>query len=431
MKKILIGLLCILSPLTDLKLGSIQPVELLMFFLFPIAIYRIFADLEIKSSAETISLLRKYVFFLVAVAAISLLSLRLRVFLPSDMSLLKTPPFLSMAKLFQLVMIVLVMFILIFWFVKQPKLMDYFSRGYIYVGLFNSVFALASCLAMFAGLDLGGAYGEDWPRAKGFFVEGGPFGTYLVSVLLIVMFRKKVLNKGTQLQAYVHMLLLILALFASSSKAAFLLVFVLMIYFQVINKKAKYILFVVALMVPLLFATGKIQGLVGYFSNYNNFTEKAAGNPDDPNLVMGRLMASVLVPRILLDHPLTGVGLGNYSLQRNNPDYLQGLPATDKWDLPGLGLAGYAAELGLPLIFFFIWLVWHPVKIMQKKNLSPFLIVLASYQLFGFLLGTQITFIYPWLVAAVALGYCFGLNNADYEEKDSMIVNLNHTDNKY
>ena len=419
MKKILIGLLCLLAPLTDLKLGSIQPVEVLLFFLLPVVAGRILMTLQVKSSAETISLLRKYIFFLFAATVLAFLSLRLKFYLSGEMSLLKTPPYLSMAKLFQLVVIIMAMFILIFWFVRQPKLLNYFATCYIYVGVFNSVYALISCVALFAGIELGGAYGEEWPRARGFFVEGGPFGTYLVSVLLVVVFRKKVLNQGSNLQTLIQLFILTVAFFASSSKAAFLLVFLLLMYFQVIRKKAKYIIFVIIFMMPLFFATGKVQGIAGYVGQYNNFTVQALGNPEDGNLVMGRLMAAVLVPRILMDHPLSGIGLGNYSLQRNNPDYLQGLPTTDKWDLPGLGLAGYAAELGLPLIIFFMWLVWHPVREMRKKNMSPFLIILASYQFFGFLLGTQITFIYPWLVAALALGYAFSLNN--YNEDSSTL----------
>lgn len=407
MRKILICLLCFLASLTDLKLGSVQPVEILMFFLLPVVICHTFVNLEIKSSFETISLLRKYIFFILATMILSFFSLRLKVFLPPDVTLLKMPPYLSMAKLFQVIVIVMTMFVLIFWFVKKPALVNFFARSYIYVGLLSAVFALISYVAMFAGIELGGAYAIEAPRAKGFFVEGGPFGIYLISVLLVVIFRSKVLKDGTALEMYVQFLILIGAFFASESKAGFLLAMLLLIYFQIVNRKFKYIIVVFLLAVPLLFVTGKVDGIVSYVYNYNNFFDAAADRADDNNLIMGRLMASVLVPRIVMDQPLTGIGLGNYSLQRNNPEYLQGLPTTEYWDLPGLGLLGYSAELGLPLTFFFMWLLWHPVRKMRKKKLSPILIVLASYQFFAFLFGVQITFIYPWLIAALALGYAF------------------------
>ena len=47
----------------------------------------------------------------------------------------------------------------------------------------------------------------------------------------------------------------------------------------------------------------------------------------------GRLGGAVLVPRMIADHPWTGIGLGNYPLMRNDPHYLQGLPTNDAWDL--------------------------------------------------------------------------------------------------
>jgi len=47
---------------------------------------------------------------------------------------------------------------------------------------------------------------------------------------------------------------------------------------------------------------------------------------------------------------LFGVGFGNYSLVRNNPNYRGVIPPTDEWDLTGLGgLATFALEF---------WIVW-------------------------------------------------------------------------
>lgn len=419
MRKILIGLLCFLSPLTDLKLGAIQPVEMLTVFLLPIVLYNIFSTLEIKSSSEVISLLRKYMGFIVVVILLSIYSMRLKVYLPPDITMLRTPPYLSMAKVFQLSVIIMTMFIMIFWFVKKPALINFFARWYIYVGLFSAVFALVSYVAMFGGIELGGAYAIESPRAKGFFVEGGPFGMYLVSVLLVVIFRREVLKEGSLLEMTIYLGVLMTAFFASQSKAGFLLVMLLVVYFSIVKEKSKYFFSAILVMLPLLFVTGKIDGISGYIYNYNNFFDAAAERSDDNSLVMGRLMASVLVPRMVMDQPLTGIGLGNYSLQRNNPEYLEGLPTTDYWDLPGLGLLGYTAELGLPLTFFLAWLLWIPVRKIRKMKLPPILAVLASYQFFAFFLGVQITFIYPWLIAALALGFAFRQRLATPEVKST------------
>jgi len=116
-------------------------------------------------------------------------------------------------------------------------------------------------------------------------------------------------------------------------------------------------------------------------------------------------MAAHLVPRMIAEHPFGGIGFGNYSLQRNNPNYLQGLPTTSGWDLPGLGLAGYVAELGVPLVLFLIWLIWYPVKVIRFHKVSILVVLTASYQFFAHLVGVQITFVYPWLLTALALGY--------------------------
>src|SRR5207248_6892536 len=91
-----------------------------------------------------------------------------------------------------------------------------------------------------------------------------------------------------------------------------------------------------------------------YTRLYSNFAEALVVRPEDPNLVMGRISGTLIVPRMIGVHPVLGIGLGNYSLMRNDPDYLQGLPSVEKWDLPGLGLVGSTAELGIPLTLFLL-----------------------------------------------------------------------------
>ena len=196
-----------------------------------------------------------------------------------------------------------------------------------------------------------------------------------------------------------------IALYASSSKSGILLLLVILIYFQIISGKIKRLIYISAVIFPLVIISGSLNGLLGYARDYNNFSEVANDRPGDTNLIMGRVMAAVLTPRMILDHPIAGIGLGNYSLQRNNPYYLQGLPFTEEWDLPGLGLIGYIAELGIPLLLILMWLMWSSIKIVRERQTSSLVVVLASYQFFACLLGVQITFFYPWMVTALALGY--------------------------
>ena len=79
--------------------------------------------------------------------------------------------------------------------------------------------------------------------------------------------------------------------------------------------------------------------------------------PKDPSL------SSViyLVPRMIIMNPIFGIGIGNYSLVRNDPKYLKGLPVYYQWDQHSLGLIGYLPEFGIPLFLLFIYLLFKPV----------------------------------------------------------------------
>jgi hypothetical protein len=126
---------------------------------------------------------------------------------------------------------------------------------------------------------------------------------------------------------------------------------------------------------------------------------------EDGNFAAGRIMGAIMLPRMIADHPIAGIGIGNYSLQRNNPDYLQGLPATTAWDLPGLGLLSYVAEVGIPLMLVLMWLLWAPVRLAGRRQVPALVVILTSYQFFANSLGVQITFAYPWLVTTLGLAY--------------------------
>jgi len=116
----------------------------------------------------------------------------------------------------------------------------------------------------------------------------------------------------------------------------------------------------------------------------------------------GRVAGAILVPRMIEAHPITGIGLGNFSLLRNAPEYLQGLPTKDTWELPGIGLVAYVAELGIPLFVYLMVLLCMPAW-MCRFRASKFAFVLAAYQPLAHVFGVQLNFYYPWLCAAFAL----------------------------
>lgn len=406
MARTFIALLCILAPLTDLKIGNIQPAELLMFVVLPVmAAAMLLSGFSIKGSVELIDILRKYGLLLTAILVLAIFAMRLPMYPPTiHLPLLKMPPILSIARIFQFIICIGAMVMLVSCFARRPNLIRFFVRAYVASGLVSAAFALVSWAALYAGLDLGGAYGDP-PRARAFFVEGGPFGVYLVSVVMVVLFGRLVLRNRSLLIVRVQLAILFLALVASSSKAGILLVLLLLIYFQVISKKGVRVALIAFISVALIVMSGTLSKLESYVADIAHLSSAAAARSDDPSLVLGRVMASILIPRMIADHPLAGIGLGNYSLQRDNPDYLRGLPTTDNWDLPGLGLLGYVVELGIPLFLILVWLLWRPVRFVRRRRVSSFVVLVASYQLFAHLLGVQITFVYPWTITALALGF--------------------------
>ena len=146
---------------------------------------------------------------------------------------------------------------------------------------------------------------------------------------------------------------------------------------------------------------------VSYLFIYSNFEALVPLHEDDPSMMMGRLVAVFIVPRMILAHPALGIGLGNYSLMRNDPEYLDGLPPTNGWDLPGLGLLGSAAELGVPLTLFLLFLLLKPMNYARRAKSPGILVIAAGFQPVAVLLGVNLNFFYPWLVTAFVLSLLF------------------------
>ena len=146
---------------------------------------------------------------------------------------------------------------------------------------------------------------------------------------------------------------------------------------------------------------------VSYLFIYSNFEALVPLHEDDPSMMMGRLVAVFIVPRMILAHPALGIGLGNYSLMRNDPEYLDDLPPTNGWDLPGLGLLGSAAELGVPLTLFLLFLLLKPMSHARRAKSPGILVIAAGFQPVAVLLGVNLNFFYPWLVTAFALSLLF------------------------
>jgi hypothetical protein len=407
MKPLLIGL-CLLCPLTVVKISDVQLVEMFGLFCLFAAFASLCRDgLTFRAAPEILGLLKVYAIFLVAALGLAMWTLQYPTFPPPNSGLLKTAPFVSIARGVQLVVSMGTLTLLALAITRRPTLVNLAAQLYVYVGVACALYGVVSWMGLYAGVNLGGAYGAEFqPRARGPFVEGGPFGVYLVSVILMCIFRRRILRRGNPGFYWIHMGALFFALLVASSKAGILLALVLILYYAMLEKKLRYVVGLGVVVAPLFLFSNVVGGIQGYAHSYMNFDQEFAERADDPSLIMGRGMAMLLMPSMILDHPISGIGLGNYSLQRNNPEYLGNLPPSDLWDLPGLGLVGYTAELGLPLFLFACWMIWRPVALTRRAYAGSTLVVLlASYQFFAHMLGAQVTFMYPWIVSAIAIGY--------------------------
>jgi hypothetical protein len=416
--KALIWLVCLAAPLTNVKFADIQIVECFGGLFATILLVLVWhGRIDLKTIPQLARLARGYAFFMALAWMGALAAQRLPFSVPDGVSVFKRPPLLSVARLTQLTIAVTLMLTVSNLLLRKRKLIYDLARAYVVFGVVNALYAIASFVARMVGLvpnnydSLFGAY-TDWgfTRARGFFVEGGPFGLYVVTVLLVLIFLRYVLRGCSGIAFAVGGVLLMVAFALASSKAGLCLGAAIGTWYLWRPRKMRNIAVGLAVMAGVfawIAMTGSSDQFMGYVDSYSQFDRLVISDPSNGNLVMGRVAALYVVPEMVSEHPLLGVGLGNYSVARNSPALSAFIPSAPGWDLPGLGLLGYSAELGIPLLIYLAFLLWQPVRIAKRKLVrrQPFVIVLAGCQFFVHVFGAQITFAYPWLVTSLVLGY--------------------------
>jgi hypothetical protein len=288
---------------------------------------------------------------------------------------------------------------------RRPVLFRLALDAYIWVGTLSAVASIAFWILLkTAGISTLLVYGPE-DRVRGFFNEGGPYGVFLVSVGLVVLLRSRLFRPVYPVLRKIALCLLLAALFLSGSKLGLLAAACFCGIGMLVAGSRRQKLALVSACSALLIAFFVLfQGkMFGYAYAYLNFEDSLSYRPGDPSLIMGRLTGAFIVPRMIAAHPVLGIGVGNYSLMRNDPDYLQGLPSVDEWDLAGVGLLGSAAEFGIPLTLFLLALLLRPSLRAARRKDPPIVAVAAAFQPVAFLLGVNLNFFYPWLIAAFAL----------------------------
>jgi len=408
-------LLAISSGLIRLGVSFLQPEDFVLLGLLLLCITKwIYSGFSAGVSPQIRYLFRAYSFFLVGLVLMGLLAIRLTFYPLDDTSFLKQPILFSASKLLQLAAVVCGFLWLTNSFAKDKTFLRVALDTYWWTGIVTCIYAIACYVLVnlhpseLSDVDMFGAYGvEDYVRARGFFNEGGPFGIYVLSVLIVGFLRRRVTGHRLGVAC---LAVLFLAFVLSGSKAGFFAAAGVILISALSAASTKERIFYTILAAASLSGLGMWldfdEQLQGYVDSYVNFDEEIAARGRDYHLVIGRVSAFHIVPKMIATHPLTGIGFGNYPLMRNDPNYLDGLPAiTEVQDLPGLGLVGVAAEIGVPATLWLIVLLFIP----YRRNRQTGLVVTsgALFQPMAHIFGMQITFFLPWFVTACALGVSF------------------------
>jgi len=295
---------------------------------------------------------------------------------------------------------------------KTIKIYQKILLAYIIVGVSISFYSIISYFLYRFGIDLGGAYNSDrgfgiFVRTKGTFVEGGPFGLYTLSVLIVFLVYQK-LFKIQRIRKLFISITLFLSLILSYSKAAFLAIFILFtIIFLFGRYKRQAIIYVLPTICLISLATKDY--IIEHTYAYIKARELAPilatreSKQEDGNFAYGRVAGSFIVPNMIMHNPITGIGIGNYPLLRNNPKYRDVMPEVSNWDLSGLGWGEFFAEGGIFVGTWTFFLFFKNFLISKKNNLGIEFDLLALFQPIAHLMGLQLTFFYPWVITVFFL----------------------------
>lgn len=408
--KLFLSIVCLLAAAPVVKIGDVQLLELVLFsHLLWLSLTLVFQRFRAPLNTLWRSLGAAYAIFFFAASILALASLRFRFFppLPSE-PFLKQPLVLSLARLAELFLGAFYMLYIASILRSNAATRMFATRFYFWTGISTTIYAVLSIpLNLAAGLDLGVYYPN--LRARGLFNEGGPYGLYLISVIVVglLLYRVGGLTKFKGLVACLTLLPIFLLTQSKAAIGACLLLFLVNTFIAGTHRlKLAFVIVAVAFGTAINSFTTLGDSAVGYLNSYLLIQD--VGPRIDESVYGGfggRVAGAVLLPRMLMAHPITGIGLGNYPLLFNDPHYLQGLTPTNSWELPGMGLLEYVAELGLPLFLYLFVLLLIPAWMASRNKSLPIVMIFAGIQPLVHIFGTQLNFYYPWICSGLALSF--------------------------
>lgn len=404
-------LLPALAGMTDVKMG---PVQLSEFYVAACAVLVALPMRRVISRTKTrtsLAITKCFWWFMVIASLGAALAMFTEPFvITSDVdTLLKQPGWISASRLIQLLAAYFCFALVRSYSAASPRFLRKGVRWYVAAATAFSTYGIVSyVLLLWAGIDLGGAYGEEGIRLKSLFVEGGPFGMYAASAIVMTLGQRGtlILKRREETTA---LAILVVALLLSQSKAAAIAIaatFVAALFVSGSISMRKYrssMAAVAIIIVAMAVYTDTAAQLGRYIATRELLIDSAETYKNDPNVAMGRIAGAVIIPGMIASNPWLGVGIGNYSLLRNSDEYISGMPAVDAWDLHGLGLFGFTAEVGLLGISLFVSTFIMVIRAAKRSSAGFPLTACSIFPLTAFLFGTQATFIYPWILSAFAV----------------------------
>ncbi|MCF6241323.1 MAG: hypothetical protein L3J74_08270 [Bacteroidales bacterium] len=376
---------------TELKINVIKVAEILLLCLTPFLYYK---------SINKWVLLFFGLFTLWFLISIALNPFR-DFYLLKEVSVLKKPYFITIGRYLELISCINLM-ALVQQFFKNKSYEEvlFFIKQIFLLSFFLLILSLIIYTLHMHGFitETRTVYWGD--RLRGWFSEGGPYGLMLGFTFVLSFFYKNKYNN------IFRTIILFTIIFFAKSKAGgmLLIVWFILLYHKKMYKKIRelniIILIVGGIITSLIFV--KLAGF--YIDDINNIKREVVKRPTDINLVMGRIAGLFIFPEMVVDNPIVGIGLGNYPIMRNNPEYLGFIPSSPigKTDAHGYGgIVQLLVDGGLVILILFLRIIYlFFKKIKRNKNgLEVFLYMF----LFLFIFGVQIYFLYPWILLGILI----------------------------
>jgi hypothetical protein len=289
---------------------------------------------------------------------------------------------------------------------RDARLREYGMKVYLWSGMLSGWLVFLSLpIYRLAHIEILVYEGS---RARGGFTEGGPYGLYLVTVCIVarILAARKELS---QLQIVLVIVTMAGALMVARSKASAgcaVVIFLTGVFWKSNWRQKIVSVIAIAVVCSAFYYLLDVEEIWDHLLKLRKMAEVMVRyDRDNPSTAYGRVAASVIVPRMIAEHPITGIGFGNYPVMRNDPVYLGIMFPVRHYDLAGLGLLSLTAEIGIPSLIALYVIMFFPAYWANKTGAHRLVFTLALCQPVVTLLGAQVTFYYPWLMSAFAISF--------------------------